>query len=411
MVIKVSVLVDAPEPRRAVVEIAEASSLDEVRRAAETALQLAPHVLSGKDYSGPILAALGCDVVDLSSQPGNAALQSVGVKNYSSLIFSGSAELKGKRRNLDAEAEAEQDSDGEGEGEAGKVGNGEKAAPKKPKSKYEQLGLRTGNALRKLAGYEAAGPGSAGKAAIAIEFVEKRAGRILKAAGTEDLAKLPKVTFARLLSSERLTLPEVALFDAALRWAQAQSQGSEGKRGESKEEDKEEEDEEEDEKKKEEPSLTVAHTIKRHRHPVRWNGHIPGHICDVCRQNITAAFRCNSCDYDICRSCFDAEWEAKQKSEAEASKRDLTASDVTSSGDLSDAARALLLEILPLIRLPLLSPAELGVRVSPLALVPPDKMVVLFTHAAAMAKDGADMSSAPETVAGFNARKRSGIAL
>lgn len=407
MVLKVSVLVDAPESRRAVVEIPEAASLDDVRRAAETALQLAPNALSGKLYSGPVLAALGCDVVDLSSQPGSATVQALGVRNYSSLIFSGSAELKGKRRNLSQEEEEQAEAEAEAESDRGQQ------PAKKPKSKYSQLGLKPSNALQRLAGYEAAGPVSAGKAAIALEYVEKRAERILKAASTAELAKIPKPTFTRLLSSERLTLPEVALFDAALRWAQAQaqSQGLEGKADDGKEakrSQEEEEEEEEDEEKKREPSLTDPHTIKSHRHPVRWNGSLSGHSCDICRQNITQGFRCNSCDFDICRSCFNPEWEAKLKAEAESKARVLTASDVASPGDLSDAARAILLDLLPLIRLPLLSPAELGIRVSPLSLLPHDKMVALFAHAA-KAKGGAGTGT--EAVAGFNARKRSGVAL
>lgn len=41
-----------------------------------------------------------------------------------------------------------------------------------------------------------------------------------------------------------------------------------------------------------------------HHHPLYYDITTLGHRCDFCRSRIREAYRCSSCDYDLCMTCF-----------------------------------------------------------------------------------------------------------
>eukprot|EP01105_Mastigella_eilhardi_P021886 TRINITY_DN5337_c0_g1_i3.p1 TRINITY_DN5337_c0_g1~~TRINITY_DN5337_c0_g1_i3.p1 ORF type:complete len:644 (-),score=147.08 TRINITY_DN5337_c0_g1_i3:896-2827(-) len=50
-----------------------------------------------------------------------------------------------------------------------------------------------------------------------------------------------------------------------------------------------------------------------HHHALMYDGTTAGHTCDLCRQRLREAYRCQQCDFDLCLQCF----EKKDKSRAE----------------------------------------------------------------------------------------------
>ena len=52
-------------------------------------------------------------------------------------------------------------------------------------------------------------------------------------------------------------------------------------------------------------SVAVGTTITstHHAHPLVYQENLGSHRCDICRGPLHAAFRCDGCDFDLCRTC------------------------------------------------------------------------------------------------------------